>query len=68
MKLAIAQIVLGVLILAEIATANAIPGLGGFGWFWIFALTLPVIGLAVVGCGVALYLKARWGLKGVKPL
>ncbi|GAH72494.1 unnamed protein product, partial [marine sediment metagenome] len=35
MKLAIAQMVLGVLILAEIVTANIVPGLWGFGWFWI---------------------------------
>jgi len=59
MKLAIAQIVLGGLILAEIVTANIVPGLWGFGWFWIFCLTLPPLGLAVLGCGIAQYLKAR---------
>jgi len=59
MKLAIAQMVFGVLILAEIVTANIVPGLWGFGWFWIFCLTLPPLGLAVLGCGIAQYLKAR---------
>ena len=59
MKLAIAQMVFGVLILAEIVTANFVPGLWGFGWFWIYALTLPPLGLAVLGCGIAQYLKAR---------
>jgi len=59
MKLAIAQMVLGGLILAEIVTANIVPGLWGFGWFWIFCLTLPPLGLAVLGCGIAQYLKAR---------
>ena len=59
MKLAIAQMVLGVLILAEIVTANIVPGLWGFGWFWIFTLTLPPLGLTVLGCGIAQYLKAE---------
>ena len=59
MKLAIAQMVLGVVILAEIVTVNIVPGLWGFGWFWIFFLTLPPLGLAVLGCGIAQYLKAR---------
>jgi len=59
MKLAIAQMVFGVLILAEIVTANIVPGLWGFGWFWIFCLTLPPLGLAVLGCSIAQYLKAR---------
>ena len=57
MKLAIAQMVFGVVILAEIITANIVPGLWGFGWFWIFTLTLPPLGLAVLGCGIAQYLK-----------
>ena len=59
MKLAITQMVFGVFILAETATANIVPGLWGFGWFWIFCLTLPPLGLAVLVCGVAQFLKAR---------
>ncbi len=59
MKLAIAQMVLGGLILVEIATANIVPGLWGFGWFWIFCLTLPPLGLAVLGCGIAQFVNAR---------
>ena len=45
--------------MAEIVTANIVPGLWGFSWFWIFCLTLPPLGLAVLGCGVAQFLKAR---------
>ena len=59
MKLAIAQMVFGVIVLGEIITANFIPGLWGIGWFWIFTLTLPWLALAVIGCGIAQYLKAR---------
>jgi hypothetical protein len=67
MKLAIAQMVFGVLILAEIVTANFVPGLWGFGWFWIFTLSLPWLGLAVFGCGIAQFLKVK-GLKGASLL
>ena len=63
MKLAIAQMVFGVFILGEIITANFIPGFGGFGWFWIFTLSLPLLGLAVLGCGIAQFLKAGRDLK-----
>jgi hypothetical protein len=67
MKLAIAQMVFGVFILGEIITANFVPGLWGFGWFWILTVSLPVLGLAVLGCGIAQFRKAQ-GLKGAEPL
>ena len=47
MKLAIAQMVLGVLILAVVLTCPA----------FLFVVAVP--GLAVLGCGIAQYLKAR---------
>ncbi|MBA7683490.1 hypothetical protein ES703_91859 [subsurface metagenome] len=47
MKLAIAQMVLGGLILAVVLTCPA----------FLFVVAVP--GLAVLGCGIAQYLKAR---------
>ena len=55
MKLAIAQMVLGVLILVVVLTCPA----------FLFVVAVP--GLAVLGCGIAQLLKAE-GLKGAKPL
>jgi len=73
MKLAIAQIVLGALIVADFLSFGLLSGLeaGGFppGWWKVFYfhnfLGFFVLGLAVLGCGIAQLLK---GLKGVKPL
>jgi len=55
MKLAIAQIVLGGIIVGSL-------------WLpWFFGLPpCWVLGLAVLGCGIAQFLKAR-GVKEVKP-
>jgi len=64
MKLAIAQMVLGVLIIGSYA-----PSLWGVYrylrlWPMPVAYLFPVVlGLAVLGCGLAQFLKAR-GLKG----
>ena len=51
-KLAIAQIVLGALILVDCI---------GFAIFVspVFLFAVPAFGLAVLGCGIAQYLKAR---------
>ena len=66
MKLAIAQMVLGVLI-ALILFSAYLPFLGegdmpSLEWARVanyLVLILPFLGLAVLGCGVAQYLKAR---------
>ncbi len=58
MKLAIAQMVLGVLIVAGVLVKD----MGIFRWLWFMIPYLPVIvtcGLLVLGCGVAQFLKAR---------
>jgi len=65
MKLAIAQMVLGVLI-ALILLLGYLPFFGGgmpsLEWARVInyvILILPFLGLAVLGCGVAQFLKAR---------
>jgi len=58
MKLAIAQMVLGVLMVAAFVTLVAV----GLRWFSIGIspyFIFPILGLAVLGCGIAQYLKAR---------
>ena len=75
MKLAIMQIVLGALIVADFLSFGLLSGLeaGGFppGWWKVFYfynfLGFFLLGLAVLGCGVAQFLKAK-GLKGASPL
>ena len=60
MKLAIAQMVLGALILVDCLSFRflASPAL---------LFVIPVLGLSVLGCGIAQFLKTR-GLKGATPL
>ena len=67
MKLAIAQMVLGVLILLNILLGY-LPFLMAWGltvsleWARVdnyLVLILPFLGLAVLGCGIAQFLKAR---------
>ncbi len=60
MKLAIAQMVLGALILADCLCFVLLVSP-------VFLFVVPVLGLAVLGCGIAQFLKAA-GLKGAKPL
>jgi len=60
MRLAIAQMVLGALILVDCLCFRLLASP-------VFLFVVPVLGLAVLGCGVAQFLKAK-GLKGVKPL
>ena len=55
MRLAITQMVLGALILVVVLTCPA------------YLPIVAVPGVAVLGCGVAQFLKAK-GLKGAKPL
>ena len=61
MKLAIAQMVLGALILCPYVLGGIaylgrfmLPSPGIFG-----KIAFPLLGLAVLGCGIAQYLKAR---------
>ena len=82
MKLAIAQMVLGALILVNWLSLSL-----GIAWWRIptwpehdllegvwRVLTIPlftaflVLGLAVLGCGIAQFRKGKEGLKGAKPL
>jgi len=65
MKLAIAQMVLGVLIVL-ILLSGSLPffagGTPGIEWARAtnyLVLILPFLGLAVLGCGIAQFLKAR---------
>jgi len=65
MKLAIAQMVLGVLI-ALILLLGYLPFFGGgtpsLEWARVanyLVLILPFLGLAVLGCGIAQFIKAR---------
>lgn len=51
MRLAIVQIVLGALILVEVVLA-----------FPVSVFVIPVLGLAVLSCGIAQYLKSRRAL------
>ena len=53
MKLAIAQIVLGALILVDCLSFRLLASP-------VFLFVVPVLGLGVLGCGIAQYLKARW--------
>lgn len=54
MRLAIVQIVLGALILVELVeVVLAFP---------VSVLVIPVLGLAVLSCGIAQYLKSRRAL------
>ena len=72
MKLAISQIVFGILIVVDFLSFGLLSGIeaGGFspGWWRVFYfhnfLGFFVLGLAVFGCGVAQLLK---GLKGASP-
>jgi len=59
MKLAIAQMVLGAAISTEVIAVNIAFGVTAGSVFWVFTHTLPPLGLAVFGCGVAQFLKAR---------
>ena len=71
MKLAIAQMVLGILIVVDFLSFGLLSGMaaGSFppGWWRVFYfhnfLGFFVLGLAVLGCGIAQFLKAR-GLRG----
>ena len=75
MKLAIAQMVLGALIVADFLSFGLLSliAAGGFppGWWKVFYfhnfLGFFLLGLAVLGCGIAQFLKTR-GLKGAQPL
>ncbi|MFC1985514.1 hypothetical protein ACFLWC_00795 [Chloroflexota bacterium] len=60
MKLAIAQMVLGVLILVDCLSFGLLVSP-------VFLFVVPVLGLAVLGCGIAQFPKAK-GLKGAKPV
>jgi len=58
MKLAIAQMVLGMIIVAAFMTLVAVE----YRWFgfWIpHYFIFLILGLGVLGCGIAQYLKAR---------
>ena len=67
MKLAIAQIVLGALVVADFFSFGVFSGLeaGGFppGWWRVFYfhnfLGFFLLGIAVFGCGIAQLLKTR---------
>ena len=67
MKLAIAQMVLGALIVVDFLSFGLLSGIeaGSFphGWWKVFYfhnfLGFFVLGLAVFGCGIAPFLKAR---------
>jgi len=67
MKLAIAQIVLGALIIADFFSFGVLSGIeaGAFppGWWKVFYfhnfLGFFLLGLAVLGCGIAQFLKAK---------
>jgi hypothetical protein len=67
MKLAIAQVVLGALIVADFLSFGLLSGIeaGAFppGWWKVFYfhnfLGFFVLGLAVLGCGIAQLLRAR---------
>lgn len=52
MKLAIAQMVLGGLILVDCLSFRLLVSP-------VFLFVVPALGLAVLGCGIAQYLKAR---------
>ncbi|MBA7693784.1 hypothetical protein ES703_102373 [subsurface metagenome] len=52
MKLAIAQMVLGTLILVDCLSFGLLVSP-------VFLFVVPVLGLGVLGCGVAQFLKAR---------
>ena len=75
MKLAIAQMVLGTLIVVDFLSFGLLSGIeaGSFpsGWWKVFYfrnfLGFLVLGLAVLGCGIAQLLKVK-GLKGTKSL
>ena len=60
MKLAIAQMVLGGLILVD-CLCFVLKGVfpGSVLASPVFLFVLPALGLAVLGCGIAQYLKAR---------
>ena len=58
MKLAIAQMVLGALIAFEF-THLVLRGIPWFLWYLHYYQFYIVIGLLVLGCGVAQFLKAR---------
>ncbi len=76
MKLAIAQMVLGILIVVDFLSFGLLSGIeaGGFppGWWRVFYfhnfLGFFVLGLAVLGCGIAQFLKARGIRRGRSPL
>ena len=62
MKLAIAQMVFGILIVANyflMMEALDVLALSLYRWGWPSFPLQIVLGLAVLGCGVAQYLKAR---------
>ena len=52
MKLAITQMVLGVIILVDCLCFALLASI-------VFLFVIPVLGLAVLGCGIAQFLKAR---------
>ena len=76
MKLVMAQIVLGALIVADFLSFGLLSGLeaGGFPseWWKVFYfhnfLGFFILGLAVLGCGIAQFLKAGWIIRGRSPL
>ena len=76
MKLAIAQMVLGILIVVDFLSFGLLSGIeaGGFplGWWKGFYfhnfLGFFVLGLAVLGCGVVQFLKAKGSRRGRSPL
>jgi len=64
MKLAIAQMVLGVLIGVILFCGNWLSWEGSSSLEWArmmsrLVLCVPLLGVAVLGCGIAQYLKAR---------
>ena len=60
MKLAIAQMVLGALILVDCLSFRLLVSP-------VFLFVVPVLGLGVLGCGIAQFLETK-GLKGAEPL
>ena len=60
MKLAVAQMVLGALILVD-CLCFVLKGFfsGSILASQVFLFVIPVLGLSVLGCGIAQYLKAR---------
>ena len=60
MKLAIGQMVLGALILVDCIFFRLLASP-------VLLFVVPVLGLGVLGYGIAQFLKAK-GLKGAKPL